>query len=169
MLRNKVSMLTYLEKVGRGGEVDDGQCHNICFVQNRPSIDLSVVGLWQQSQYTEQLEYRDWRCFFRPCMLGTRICAQGWPVTLDRFPLSKPNFPWMCVDDSIWNTLSVCVKSNIRWPCQLKRIAYAFSWLAFLQVLHSPSGSSSPRTFQLFHCTLWMWLVSWHPPLLCPN
>jgi hypothetical protein len=33
MLWNKVLMVMYLEQVGRGGEVDDGQCHNIWFAQ----------------------------------------------------------------------------------------------------------------------------------------
>ena len=70
-------MLTYLEQVGRGGEVDDGQCHNIWFVQSRPTFDLSEVGLRQQSQYNAQLEHRDWRCFFQPCMLGTTDLRKG--------------------------------------------------------------------------------------------
>jgi hypothetical protein len=45
MLWNKVLMVMYLEQVGRSGEVDDGQCHNIWFAQNRPTFDLSGVGL----------------------------------------------------------------------------------------------------------------------------
>jgi hypothetical protein len=63
-------MITYLEQVGRDGEVDDGQCHNIWFVQSRRTLDLSEVSLRQQSQYNAQLEHRDWRCFFQPLYVG---------------------------------------------------------------------------------------------------
>jgi hypothetical protein len=64
-------MITYLEQVGRGEEVEDGQCHKIMFVQNGLTFDLSEVTLHQPSQYKAQLEHRDWRCFFRPSLLDT--------------------------------------------------------------------------------------------------
>ena len=70
-------MLTYLEQVGRGGEVDDGQCHNIWVVQSRPTFDLSEVGLRQQSQYNAQLEHRDWTRCFRPYMLSAMDLRKG--------------------------------------------------------------------------------------------
>jgi hypothetical protein len=70
-------MITYLEQVNRSAEVDDGQCHNIWFVQSRPMFDLSEVSLRQQSQYNAQLEHRDWTCFFRPWMLGITYSRKG--------------------------------------------------------------------------------------------
>jgi hypothetical protein len=33
-----VLMITDLEQTGRGGELDDGQCHNIWFAQSRPTF-----------------------------------------------------------------------------------------------------------------------------------
>jgi hypothetical protein len=78
-----VLMITDLEQTGRGGELDDGQCHNIWFAQSRPTFDLSEVGSRQQSQYNAQLENRDWMCFFQPCMVGTTFYVKGCPITLD--------------------------------------------------------------------------------------
>jgi hypothetical protein len=72
-MEQNFKMIAYLEHVGRGGEVDDGQCHSIWFVQSRRMFDLSEVGLRQQSQYKAQLEHRDWKHFFQPCMLGTDL------------------------------------------------------------------------------------------------
>jgi hypothetical protein len=78
-------MIAYLDRLGRGGEVDNSQCHSICFVQSRPMLDLSEVGLRQQPQYNVQLEHRDWRCFFRPCMLATTDLRKGMFLYLTDF------------------------------------------------------------------------------------
>jgi hypothetical protein len=78
-------MITCLKQVGRRGEVDDGQSHNIWFVQSKPTFDLSEVGLRQQSQYNMQLEHRDWRCFFRPCMYGTNFTQRNVLLLLTDF------------------------------------------------------------------------------------
>jgi hypothetical protein len=83
-------MTTCLEQVGRGGQVEYGQCHNIWFVQSRPTFDLSEVGLRQQSQYNAQLEHRVWRCFFRPFLsVGHNGFTQRYVLLL----LSDFHFP----------------------------------------------------------------------------
>jgi hypothetical protein len=86
-------MITYLKQVGRRGEVDDGQCHDIWFVQSRPTFYLSEVGLLQQSQYDAQLEHRDWRCFFRPLYVGHNGFTQGmFPLLLTDFHFADTIF-----------------------------------------------------------------------------
>jgi hypothetical protein len=72
-------MIAYLEQVGCAGEVDDGQYHNMWFVQSRQMFDLSEVGLRQQAQYNAQLEHHNRRCFSRSCMLGITYLRKGMP------------------------------------------------------------------------------------------
>jgi hypothetical protein len=89
-------------------------------------------------------------------MLGTDLrkgmSRYSWPISTFQTQFSVPVGVW-------WDcNTSISVKSNIRWSCQSKHIAYALSWIAFRLVLRGPSGGS-PRTFQRFQCTLLWWLV----------
>jgi hypothetical protein len=134
-------MITYLEQVGRGREVDDGQYHNIWFFQSWPTFDLSEVGLRRQSQYYAQLEHRDWRYFFRPLYVGHNGFTQRdvWLLLTDF------HFPDTIFRASRWmmglkNVEHVCeVKYSYRLCLFLNCFPPRLTWPFRQEPLHVPA------------------------------